>query len=293
MFQSRPKTTGFAVWVSLLRRALEQANSNVYVNDFRTTRHNPHYPVGIAGFPTILNDWSLPNPAVLGPGLYDHPMLARDLMNDPRFRGYAVVAPWTREIHYPAGIDLDEWPDLTRQAKKFDFLVYDKVRWSHDEYSDTLIAPMLAELNRRRLTYTILRYSKHDHRAYRRALAAAKGMIFLCEHETQGLAYQEAMASGVPILAWDRGFWADPLWKRFHASPPLTSSVPFFSSTCGEKFISIDDFPTALTSFLQRRASYSPRQFVAHSLNMKQSAEMYARKYFALTEARGACRLSR
>ena len=35
-------------------------------------------------------------------------------------------------------------------------------------------------------------------------------MIFLVEHETQGIAYQEAMACDVPILAWDQGNWLDP-----------------------------------------------------------------------------------
>jgi glycosyltransferase involved in cell wall biosynthesis len=30
-------------------------------------------------------------------------------------------------------------------------------------------------------------------------------MVFLCEHETQGFAYQQALSCGVPIIAWDRG----------------------------------------------------------------------------------------
>ena len=109
-------------------------------------------------------------------------------------------------------------------------------------------------------------------------------MIFLCEHETQGLAYQEAMASGMPILAWDRGFWADPLWKRFHATAPPASSVPFFSPACGEKFQGIDDFPAVLATFIQRRSSYRPRLFVADRLAMTNSAKTYAREYFALAD---------
>jgi hypothetical protein len=295
LFHSRQKQTGFAVSFSLLCRALRQQNYNVRVNNFRAARRNPGYPVGIVGYPAILDHWTLPNPALLGPGLYDHPMLAPDLMNDPRFRRYVVLAPWTREMYFPvygdacfqwfAGINLDEWPDVTAQPKQFNFLVYDKVRWARDEYTLSLTAPILAELDRRGLTYTVLRYGDHDRRAYRRALGAAQAMIFLCEHETQGLAYQEAMASGVPILAWDRGFWADPLWKRFHASPPPASSVPFFSSTCGEKFKGVDDFPAALTSFRERHSSYRPRQFVADHLAMKKSAEIYAQEYFALLPA--------
>ena len=38
-------------------------------------------------------------------------------------------------------------------------------------------------------------------------------MIFLCEHETQGIAYQQALSRNVPILAWDRGGdWQDPTY---------------------------------------------------------------------------------
>ena len=88
MFHSRQKKTGFAVWFSLLCRALKQEKYIVRVNDFPAARRDPHYPVGIVGFPEILDRWTFPNPAVLGPGLYDHPMLAPDLMNDPRFRRY-------------------------------------------------------------------------------------------------------------------------------------------------------------------------------------------------------------
>jgi glycosyltransferase involved in cell wall biosynthesis len=289
---SRQKKTGFAVAFSLLCRALEQAGYDARVNDFSTARRNPEYPIGIAGYPEILDGWKLRNPAVIGPGLYDHPMLAPDLMKDRRFRRYVVTAPWIGEIFravygdvcfdWFAGIDLDEWPDLSTQPKQFDFLVYDKVRWNYDEFCTTLIVPILAELERRQLTYSVLRYGKHDHRAYRRALAATRGMIFLCEHETQGLAYQEAMASNIPILAWDRGLWADPLGKRFHASIPKASSVPFFSPACGRKFVEADQFQAALTAFLSEKASYRPRDFVAKHLNLRDSAAAYATEYFAL-----------
>jgi hypothetical protein len=44
-------------------------------------------------------------------------------------------------------------------------------------------------------------------------------MLFLCEHETRGLAYQEALASNVPILAWDTGFWLDPRRPLYDPNP--------------------------------------------------------------------------
>jgi len=292
MTHHRQKTSGYAVWFDLLRRGLAKAGFGVRVNDYRTARKNPDYPVGLIGYTGLLENWKLPNPAVLGPGLYDHPQLAPDLFKDPRFRKYVTVAPWTMDIYKPvygdhcfswfAGIDLDQWPDQRGKTKNCDFIIYDKIRWNHDELEKTMIEPIRRILDKRGLTHQSVRYKMYDHEMYKKLLGSACGMIFLCEHETQGMAYQEAMASGVPILAWDNGFWADPLWKKFSQSPPAASSVPFFSPACGEKFRTMTEFEPALGRFMERRSAYDPRRYVAENLNMKTSAKLYADQYFGL-----------
>ncbi|HUY67851.1 MAG TPA: hypothetical protein VMV79_00940 [Alphaproteobacteria bacterium] len=289
---SRQKKSGFAVSFDLMRRALTKAGCDVRVNDHRAARRHPDYPVGLVGFPCLLDHWQLPNPAVLGPSLYDHPMLAPALFDDKRFKKYAVLAPWTMEMFRPvygercfawfAGIDLDEWPDLSGEPKTCDFLVYDKIRWHHDEKSKTLLQPVLRALDTRGLTYRLLRYKRYDHAMYRKFLACTRGLLFLCEHETQGLAYQEAMASNLPVLAWNNGFWADPLWKKFAAAPPPASSVPFFSAACGETFSDPSQFESALDRFMNKRLSYRPRDYVAANLSMETSAKIYAGEYFKL-----------
>jgi hypothetical protein len=107
-------------------------------------------------------------------------------------------------------------------------------------------------------------------------------MIFLCEHETQGMAYQEALASNVPILAWDNGFWLDPLWRRVAERRIPASSVPFFSPDCGERFADITEFEPALDRFLERLPVLQPRKYVINNLSFSQSAVIYAREYFKL-----------
>ncbi|MDP9126703.1 MAG: hypothetical protein M3N08_00385 [Pseudomonadota bacterium] len=288
----RQKKSGFAVSFELMRRALELSGYDVRVNDYAAARRNPDYPVGLVGFPVVLENWKLPNPAVLGPSLYDHPMLAPELMKDRRFKKYAVLAPWCLHMYKPvygeacfewfAGIDINMWPDQSGQPKAWDFLVYDKIRWQHDELEQSLLNPILEKLKARGLTYRLVRYKFHDHATLKQMLAESKGMLFICEHETQGLAYQEAMASGVPILAWDNGFWADPLWRRFAQQPPPASSVPFFSETCGERFRDLSAFDDALHRFLEKRADYRPRAYVAEKLKMETSARLYADQYFSL-----------
>lgn len=290
----RQKKTGFAVSFELMCSALTKAGYDVHVNDYKTARDHPDYPVGLVGFPVLLKDWKLSNPAILGPSLFDHPMLEPRLFDDSRFRKYVVLAPWTKDLFatvygsrcfgWFAGIDTDLWPDLSAHPKQYDFLVYDKVRWDHDSYQTSLIEPILRILDAKGLTYRVVRYKMHDHATYRSMLGEARGLLFLCEHETQGLAYQEAMASGVPVLAWDRGYWADPLWNKFAAEPPAASSVPFFSPACGETFKGVDDFEKALDRFRSKSIAYRPRDYVISSLSPLTSARIYAEQYFSLLE---------
>jgi len=291
----RQKKTGFAVSFELMREALANAGYDVHVNDYKTAKWNPSYPVGLVGFPTLLDGWTLPNPAILGPSLYDHPSLKPDLFSDQRYKKYTTLAPWTLDMYssvygdkcfsWFAGINPKDWPDLSHERKEYDFLIYDKVRWDHDAYETSLINPILKELDARKLSYRMVRYKMHDHETFKKLMAGARGFLFLCEHETQGLAYQEAMASGLPILAWDRGYWADPLWKKFSSSAPSASSVPFFSSTCGEKFKGTEDFGSALDKFMAKRATYKPRDYVMRDLDPKVSAKIYADQYFGLVKS--------
>lgn len=289
---SKQKKTGFQVSFENMRDSLERRGYTVHVNAYRLARRNPSHPVGVVGFPLILDNWTLPNPALLGPSLYDHPGLAPDLFKDSRFRKYLVLADWMYDMFEPtygarcvkwfAGIDLDKWEDVSGCQKDFDFLIYDKVRWNHDGFESALIDPIRTRLAEAGFTFSEIRYKMHDHKTLKKALSRSRAMIFLCEHETQGLAYQEALACGVPVLAWDRGYWADPLWKRFSTQAPPASSVPFFSPACGDRFASFEEFPAALQRFMANYASYDPRHYVQTELSPERSAQIYSDAYFSL-----------
>ena len=98
------------------------------------------------------------------------------------------------------------------------------------------------------------------------------------------MAYQEALASNVPVLAWDNGYWLDPLWRRVSDKMIKASSVPFFSEECGERFNDLAGFEPALERFLERLPGFEPRRYVTSVLSMQQSAEIYAQAYFGLIE---------
>jgi hypothetical protein len=285
------EVSGFGVAFTLLGRALERLGYRVLVNRYRIARQNPTYPVGIAGYPHVLRDWTLPNPAVLGPGLLDHPRMAPTLMDDPRFRSYLVPSEWIKAVFervygprcaiWYAGLDLEEWPDHAAAPKDLDFLVYDKIRWDREALEPGLLRPILSRLQKRGLTYAVLRYGSYGHDEYRARLRRARGMIFLSGHETQGIAYQEAMSCNVPILAWVNGYWLDPQRARFEAAPVPATSVPYFSGACGDTFAGAHDFEAALDRFLARHGSYEPRRFVAENLSLDLSGRRYLEHYRA------------
>lgn len=288
----RPRLSGFELSFKLLCRALSRVGRTVHVNDFALAARNPEFPVGLCGFPHILDRWRLTNPAVLGPGLFDHPLEAPGLMSDPRFRVYLAFSEWMRAMFaqvygdehmalWFGGMDLVEWPDASSHPKDIDFVVYDKIRWNRETIVPQIRDPLLNELSRRNLSFEILRYGQHTNDTYRRTVQRSRGLLFLCEHETQGMAYQEAMASNVPILAWDQGYWLDPNRPRWEPNPVPATSVPYFGAACGERFgyHGADDFAAALGRFLAKRETYAPRAWVAEHLSFEQSAQLYLEAY--------------
>jgi hypothetical protein len=285
------RVSGFEIVFGLLVRALREAGCRVVVNNPALARRHPDHPVGIAGYPHVLDRWRLPNPAVLGPGLLDHPAERPDLMRDPRFRSYLVPCDWMQDMfapYYPGvcrpwfgGIDVNEWPDSTHAPKDIDFLVYDKVRWDRSRVVPALLEPIERELDRRGLRHQRVLRGAYDHAGFRTLLSRSRAMLFVAEHETQGLAYQEAMACGVPILAWDPRRWLDPNRHQWITEEVPASSVPFFSPACGERFADASEFGPSLDRFLTRLPSYAPRAYVRDALSFERSAALYLEAYTA------------
>lgn len=284
--RGRQTHTGFYTAFLGLKASLEAIGYKVRVNDFAAARANPERPIGIAGFPSVIDRVRLPNPYVFGPGDYGADDRARRVGADPNARILTQPCQWAVEYNrqwvgdkgavYFAGIDIDAWPDMTAQPKQYDFLVYDKIRWLRDSREDAVLNACLAELKARGLTYTIKRYGDHHVSAFREAVKQSRALLFICEHETQGLAYQEAMASGLPVLAWDDGELVDPFQKARAPAGLKVSSVPYFDERCGLTF-TMDTFAARLEKFQERLNDYRPRDYVSERLSLQRSGELYIR----------------
>jgi hypothetical protein len=227
------------------------------------------------------------NPIVAGVGLMTHPSEWPTLCDEFPVKKYLQHSEWANDVYrpyfgeccaiWPVGIDTEAWSPSVDTPKTNDFLVYDKIHWNHETLAVELVNPIMEQLERNGLSFEVIRYGHYKPSEYRTILNRSKAMLFLCEHESQGIAYQECLSSGVPILAWDQGWCLDP--NRFawgHPKIPVTS-VPYFDGRCGVKFSSIADFPDALSQFMEKLTSdqFFPREYIVERLSLEMCAERY------------------
>jgi glycosyltransferase involved in cell wall biosynthesis len=182
-----------------------------------------------------------------------------------------------RCVVWPVGVDTDRWQSVPGAARPVDFLVYDKIPWERERMSRELVDPIMRTLERRGYTTRTLRYGEYAPGDYAAALTQSKAMLFLSPHESQGLAYQEALSSGVPVLAWDPGRLQDPNRFAWGAENVPTSSVPYFDARCGVRFRNAGEFEEALANFEDAlaRGAFAPREFVLERLTLERCAQHY------------------
>jgi glycosyltransferase involved in cell wall biosynthesis len=302
LVRGKPRVGGQKRVFLNLCAGLDQLGVKYRVNDYRHVQKHPDELACIIGKPHVLDKIAWKNPILFGAAVYSHPLNDHDLLKRLIIRRILVPGEWMRKMcepywcdkveAWPVGIDTELWKPKSIEhgdrksevggrgaldGKATDFLVYDKVRWEHGRYEGELIQPIRDELKRRGLNFTEIRYGFYDEEEFERQLHQCKAMIFLCEHETQGIAYQQALATGVPILAWDRGgFWQDPeFYPRIKFEP--VSSVPYWDARCGLKFKAFFDFATQLELFLKivETGGFKPRDFVLESLTLENCAKRY------------------
>ena len=277
--------TGFYTAFLALVQCLEQSGCDVRINDFATARAHPQHPIGVAGYVSVLDYTnSLPNPRVFGPGDFGDPKSSVQVAKDPRWKALIQPCDWFVDLYRPycgskmtkwfAGIDTNKFEDCIGMDKSIDVLIYDKIRWDHDAWKTKMVDPIITRLDKLNRSYKILRYGHHHQAEFVELLRRSKSLLFLCEHETQGLAYQEAMSMNVPVLAWDEGRLIDPLLRQ-QADPNLVvTSVPYFDERCGGTFTS-ESFDMEYERFWSNLKSFAPRSYVDDALSMSKSARLY------------------
>ncbi len=197
-----------------------------------------------------------------------HSKWVLDLLKSPGVYDPSVFATW------PAGVDTDEWSPIKR-AKSVDVIVYQKIHWDKAGWATRLVQPVLDALVSRGLSSTEVVYGQYTPEQYKDQLSEARALVFLSAHESQGLAYLEAMSFGLPVFAWEPGFWLDPDQKRLGLSQVPATSVPFFDARCGSTFKDAVEFEANFDAFWEAvQASHlAPRDYVLENVSIERSTE--------------------
>ncbi len=231
----------------------------------------------------IFNKYKLENPVIAGIGLMTHPSDSIEFFEKPFLKAYLQHSNWTVNLYnnflqreichiWPVGIDTDKWMDPIESDKQIDFLIYVKFLWLNED-KIVLLSHVVEQLKLLNFKIQIIKYGEYTHLEYKHSLSLSRAMVFLCEHESQGLAYQEALSMNVPVLAWDQGIWLDPKYTDSTSATIIASSVPYFDSSCGLTFCGINDFNDIIIEFIKMKESFTPRDFVLMNLSYEKSCQ--------------------
>jgi len=273
-----------------LMKGLDRLNIPYRFNDYAYVKKNSDALIGVIGKPHLIFEKKFQNPILFGAGVFSHPIEEPLLFEKyPNVKHMLVPGEWMVEMckpyygnlvsAWPAGIDTNKWaPQVNIEKPIVDFLIYDKIRWDRDVFIPNLYIPISNILNSQGLTFETIRYGFYKTEELAAKLSTCKAVIFLCEHETQGFAYQQILSSDTPILAWDRGgFWQDPYYFPDKVKFQPVSSVPYWDDRCGIKFKAVEDFESSLKLFniLYNENKFAPRNYILDHLTLEKCARQY------------------
>lgn len=258
------------------------------VNDYRHATRHPHELACIIGKPCVLDKMEWRNPILFGASVFSHPSDDPQLFERLPVRKVLVPGPWMKVMcepywgerveAWPVGIDTSRWQPVTGSEKTVDVLLYNKIRWDHLEQDTCLVEPIRAALKAAGKSVLEMCYGYYREEAYHEALRCCRSMVFVCEHETQGIAYQQALSCGVPILAWDRGgAWQDPTYFPDRVVFAPVTSVPYWDERCGLRFADAREFPGQWQRFdaSVKAGLYRPRDYILDNLTLARCARKY------------------
>jgi hypothetical protein len=293
--RGKPRPGGQARVFLNLCAGLDRIGVRYRINDYLYAQRNPNELACIVGKTWVLDKARWKNPILLGSAIYSHPIDDPDLLTRLPIKKVLVPGPWMKRmcepywgdaVHaWPVGIDTSMWDSATADGKDVDVLIYDKVHWDYEWHKVNLIDPIRRILREWGHSFREIRYGFYQEEDFRASLARCRTMIFLGEHETQGIAYQQALSCGVPIIAWDRGgFWRDPAYFPDRVMFEPVTSVPYWDDRCGQRFSDFADFEMKWDVFWfdAQGGHFTPREYILENLTLEKCARDYVEIAYSL-----------
>jgi len=119
------------------------------------------------------------------------------------------------------------------------------------------------------LSYRMVEYGTYGEDGFKQLANSAKFCFLINGTESQGIAVQEIMSMGVPIIAWDIKEWLD----QGEAYRVPATSIPYWDERCGEVFFNIDDLEVTFSKFYATLDQYDPKAFIKDNLSFECSVK--------------------
>ena len=186
-----------------------------------------------------------------------------------------IIAPsdWVKDLYvnkfgfpqhkvavWPVGIqEFNNVREIT-----YDCLIYFKRR---NEIELNAVKQFLDSLNH---TYKMVEYGGYSEKEFLNLVNQAKFCFLINGTESQGIAVQEIMSMGVPIIAWDIKEWLD----QGEAYRVPATSIPYWDGSCGEVFYDINELDETFHKFYAKLDKYDPKNFIKYNINFEWSVKM-------------------
>ena len=160
---------------------------------------------------------------------------------------------------WPVGIE--EFNNI--REPNYDCLIYFKRR------NQSELAAVKNFLVNNGLSYRMVEYGTYGEDGFKQLVNSAKFCFLINGTESQGIAVQEIMSMGVPIIAWDIKEWLD----QGEAYRVPATSIPYWDERCGEVFFNIDDLEVTFSKFYATLDQYDPKAFIKDNLSFECSVK--------------------
>jgi len=161
---------------------------------------------------------------------------------------------------WPVGIEtFNNERDIT-----YDCLIYFKRREQKE------LDAVKQFLDNKNLTYKMVQYGEYGEEGFKMIVNQAKFCFLINGTESQGIAVQEIMSMGVPIIAWDIKEWLD----QGEAYRVPATSIPYWDERCGEVFFNIDELDVTFSKFYAKLDEYNPKAFIKDNLSFECSVKI-------------------
>ena len=222
---------------------------------------------------------------IVGPNLF---VMPKDIPQNISFDGVLYLQPcnwavnmWKRAnfascplAAWPVGIDTDVFYPSDLPLSKRKVLVYHKMRDIQE------LPPVFDILHEMHLNYSLVLYGEYLEEEYKRQLDETSFIIWHGIAESQGIAFQEALACDIPILVWDvtsvsqtRGGYPFEPWTF---QVPVTAA-PYFDDSCGIKIYNSGQLRESIETMLDNYKFYLPREYILKNLSLENQAKRFVK----------------